>query len=179
MKRIFILYAAVAISVTACVNRTTHKDPDAVQLEEKDVKVTEEDMFQTSGDSVDTEANADSENIEDIGKAKEVINDYFNALDSSNLRDAYDLMDAKSSRGTFADFSDSYAQYETVNVTFTDDPKVVKDSSKVTVTVPVRMTAVNKNGNTESYLGEAVLNRENNDDGKYTITQMQLTREDS
>ena len=164
----------LGLSFYSCGNRTT--DKDEVKLKQQDEQTIEKDMFQTSAGSEDEMSRED---MVEIAEAKEVINDYYGAIGRSQPRAAYDLMDAKGSRGTFSEFSEQQSKYEDVKVSFTDDAKVSKSGGNYTVTLPIRYTGMTSQGNSESYTGNAILKKPDTEDGKYTISSLDVNRDDS
>ncbi len=164
----------LGLSFYSCGNRAT--DNDEVKIKQQDEHTTEEDMFQTSSGAEDEMSRED---MVEIAEAKEIVNDYYGAIGRSQPRAAYDLMDAKSSRGTFSEFSEQQSKYEDVKVNFTDDATVNKSGGNYTVTLPIRYTGMTSQGSSESYTGKAILKKPDTEDGKYTISSLDVNREDS
>ena len=174
MKRLNLLFIALlAISITSCGNRETQKDEDEIQLEEQDNISTQYEKA-----IVDEMPSADDQN--EINEAKGVINDYYGALGRSQPRDAYDLMDPGSNRGSFSEFSEKQSKYENIEVSFTDEKPTVSDmGNNYSVKIPIRYTGTTAQGNQETYSGTAELMKQKTDDGEYRITSLNVKREDS
>ena len=174
MKRLHLLFVLLlAISITACNDRKTQKDEDEIQLEEQDNVNTDYEKA-----IVNEMPSADDQN--EINEAKGVINDYYGALGRSQPRDAYDMMDPASNRGTFSEFSEKQSKYENIEVSFTDEKPTVSDmGNNYSVKMPIRYTGTTAQGNQETYSGTVELMKEKTDDGEYRITSLDVKREDS
>ena len=171
-KSILILGFASALAFTSCGNRETDKEDD-VKLEEESQNTNPDDsMFQTSG-------NKTSENAEDvaaINSAKKAVNDYFDALGRGDISEAYETMSTKSDRGTRAAFDEKNATIESVMVSFTEEPEVTMQGSKVTL--PLRYSIKTKAGNTETYKGHAMISK-TDEEGDYKIDGIKVSREEN
>lgn len=156
--------AAVAVS---CGNRETQKDEEVNEIGMESQSTTPEDMYQTSGSEDDVMSAEDQKEIAD---AKKIINDFYM---NPGSRDAFDTMAPNSNRGDYADFTKKNSNYESMKVTFTDDPIVQGEE----VTLPIRVVGLTKNGNSETYSGKAVLKRGSEENASYQITELDLDQE--
>lgn len=165
-------YALIILTLAACVNRETEKDEDAIRLEAQED--TTKSYMATEYELPNTEAT-------EVNKAKKVINAYYGALGRSANREAYDMMDPETDRGSFSEFSERQSSFENVSVTYTEAPEVIIEAdSSYTVKVPIRVTGTTATGSSESYKGTATLKRnQGTPNSDYRITMMELNREDS
>ncbi len=172
----------LALTATSCVDRKTNQDEDTVRLEapkdnSADTEFTEESDMTPEGEN----PKLSNEDMVALTEAKGVINDYYNAFTRKAPREAYDMWDADSNNGTFADFSEKNPNYEKIEVAFTEEDTQMKTVDSVsTATIPVRISATDADGNISSSSGVVRLKKNAKaDNSKFKIESMDLKKEDS
>ncbi len=166
------------IALTSCVDRKTSKT-DEKQNGEEVVRLEDK----TTGkvpDSDTTDPSMSEENKKEIADAKGVINDYYDSFKRKSPRDAYDMWAPKSVGDNYADFTKKNPNYEEITVTYEKGATAQKMGKDYQVTMPIRVSATNKDGDVVNSSGKVTLMKKAGDENpEYKITSMDLKAEDS
>lgn len=178
-------FVVLSLLITSCVDRKTNEEEGTVRLEAPqentaDTEYTE--AIQESDENGNSEMS--NEDMVEIAEAKSVINDYYDAFTRKAPREAFDMWKPKAQGMDFSKFSEENPNYEKISVTFDDnsttEQQVQTSGNTKTVTLPVRISATDSDGNIYSYSGTAMMEKNTEEDNaEYLITSLDTTQEDS
>ena len=177
IKYTFYIFMTASILLVSCVDRKT-SDSNEVQNGQKVVRLEDKTTQKIPGsDTTNPSLSADDNAA--IADAKGVINDYYNAFERKSPREAYDMWAPKNTPTDYAKFAEENPNYEKITVAFAQGAQSKKMGDDTQVTLPIRVSATNKEGDVVNSSGSVTLTKKDEKNSSYQITAMDVKKEAS